>query len=377
MHLSYRRQLSKIKESPEGEGISYRAFECTSDSLKQTMRAMDSPDPKSWSVSSEYKDANFHESSQGVAHDGRYWYFTANGNKGRQGVFKYTTSMKLVKSLKLTDNMKLMRIDNIPFGGPHDYKPYKYPKFHHVGDPECYKDQIFLPMQGPHGFLTVHTSLDPSTVEWHPTPNIGDSHPWCAINPLNGMLYTSDFTGEDVNKGKYELILFAYHPETFDRAPDKDIRLQTPTFRVQGGCFSPDGILFLTSDAKIFKIALKTYTTEKVMTDASKQILENFMSKEMIERLSMGDHLDNIEQVRTSGIPLDPCITCYSPINGHFFGSIPIMREISLNSDQEVEGITYWERKERGKKTRLHVVLLENELGTDEVFFKHYSDSSK
>jgi hypothetical protein len=42
---------------------------------------------------------------------------------------------------------------------------------------------------------------------------------------------------------------------------------------------------------------------------------------------------------------------------------------------QEVEGITYWERLENGKKTYLHVVLLENELGTDEVFFKHYSNT--
>ena len=337
---------------------------------------MDSPQPKQWLVSSEYKNKDFHESSQGVAHDGTYWYFTANGNKGRQGVFKYSSSMKLIKALKLTHNQDLMTVSNVPTKVlKTNSDEFEYPSFGHVGDPECHKGTIYLPMQNPHGFLTVSTRLDASKVTWYPTEKIGDSHPWCAVNPLNEKLYTSSFLGEDLNKSEYNLTLYAYSLDTFEREPEFDIRLKTATVRVQGGCFSPNGTLFLTSDAKVTANHIRKLTRIHSSVKMVENILKDIIPEDFNDRLPKDKYTDNIKRVIASGVPLNPCITSYSPVNGHYFGSMPIMREISSMAKQEVEGITYWERLENGKKTYLHVVLLENELGTDEVFFKHYSNT--
>lgn len=374
MQLSYRKQLSIINESLTDEGVSYRNFESVSESLKKTMLAMGSPQPRKWSVTSEYKNSDFHESSQGVAHNGTHWFFTANGNKGRQGVFKYTTSMRFIKGLKLTGNSDLLHLRNVKtYKAMIKNKLVTLPKFGHVGDPECYKGTIYLPMQNPHGFLTMNTNLDASSVKWYPTPKIGDSHPWCAINPLNGKLYTSSFLGEDLNKSEYKLTLYAYNPDTCKREPDYDIHLKTATVRVQGGCFSPNGTLFLTSDAKETANHIRKSSKINSAKTLIEKIFDETVPGNLTVRLPRDKYTDNIKSVIASGVPLRPCITFYSPVNGHYFGFAPIMREISTMYKQEVEGITYWERLEKGKKTQLHVVLLENELGTDEVFFKHYS----
>lgn len=323
MNYSYRKQLTRIGEEFSG-AVSYRNFACVDKSLRQMMEGMNSPEPQKWSKSSEYNNSNFLESCQGVAHDGTYWYFTANGDNGRQGVFKYNQSMNQIKSLRFSGNINLRSI----------------PELGHVGDPDCYQGKIYIPIQNPHGFLVMDTSLSATSVNWFPTQKIGDSHPWCAVNPWNGMLYTSTFNGEkSLNDFDLYPKLFAYDRFTFQRKKSDDITLKVPTQRVQGGCFTENGKLFLTSDAK------------------------NFDGKKTVK----------FNRIKNLGTSLKPSITCYSVINGHYFGAIGIMRESGITYTQEVEGITYWAKKEKNRNTNLHVVLLENELGTDEVFFKHYA----
>lgn len=377
MQLNYRSYLSNIKESPAGKSISYNNFACKNKSLKKTMLAMASPKPHLWSVKSEFKEKDFLESCQGVANDNKYWYFTSNGNKGRQGIFKYTASMKRVKSLKFTGNEKLLNIKDIPTKIISiNNQKIEYPRFGHVGDPECYNDIIYVPIQNPHGFLTINTSLEASTVKWFPTQKMGDSHPWCAINPLNEKLYTSKFINEDLNKSEYKLTLYAYDSESIEREPEHDIELKIPTLRVQGGSFSPNGTLFLSSDAKYIARHLKKLIGFNSTMNIVQNLFEQFLPENLVDKIPKGKYSENIKNVIASGIPIHPCITCYSPINGHLFGTIKIMRESGLTYDQEVEGLTYWKRNVKGQNAQLHVVLLENEPGTDEVFFKHYSSNT-
>ncbi len=346
MNYSYRKHLDMIGEG-SSNAVSYRDFECVNESLKQTMLGMVSTKPEKWSKSSEYKNPNFLESCQGVAHDDRHWFFTANGDDGRQGIFKYDQNMKRIKELKFTGNRKLLAVPLMP-------AKKGLPYLDHVGDPECFEGKIYVPIQNPHGFLKMDTSLAISSVRWHPTPRIKDSHPWCAVNPWNGKIYTSDFTGEDLKKKNYKVVLFAYDRETFTRESDYDIQLKVPSFRVQGGCFSPSGHLFLSSDAK----------------------LKGDILTKMIKLRLQGKKLPrHLTQILKNDWPIEPCITMYSIVNGHYFGKTGIQRESGITFFQEVEGITYWDKKEKGKNTSLHAVLLENELGTDEVFFKHLSVS--
>ena len=353
MNYSYRKHLEMIGEG-SSNSVSYRNFECVSESLKRTMLGMASPKPEKWSKSSEYNNPNFLESCQGVAHDETHWFFTANGDDGRQGIFKYDQNMKKINELKFTGNKELISVSGIPTKKIVPSLPIEMPYFGHVGDPDCYNGKIYVPIQNPHGFLVMDTSLSVSSVRWYPTAKIGDSHPWCAIHPWNGKLFTSDFTGEDLNKKNYEVVLFAYNKETFTRESDYDIELKVPSFRIQGGCFSPSGHLFLSSDAK----------------------LKGEILKERVRLLLLGKKLPgHLTQILESDWPIEPCITVYSIVNGYYFGKIDIHRNSGITFFQEVEGITYWEKKEKRKNTSLHAVLLENELGTDEVFFKHFSAS--
>lgn len=339
MKYSFRKQLEVIGE--DSKPVFYRGFSCVHRSLLQTLEAMSSPMLHKWFKTSEYKNSSFLESCQGVTHDGRYWYFTANGNNGRQGVFKYDQSMKKVGGLKLTGNTDLLSVRNIPTVKI-PIREQLIPVIGHVGDLDCYDGKIYIPVQNPHGFLVMDTSLHSDSISWHPTEKIGDSHPWCAVNPWNDRLYTSKFNGTDDFEQK--TTLYAYDRKTFKREKRDDIPLKVPTHRVQGGCFSNDGKLFLTSDAKGYTLAATNHP--------------------------------KFHEIKNSGASLKPSITCYSVINGHYFGAIGIKRDSSLLFKQEVEGIAYWAKKENNKDTHLHLVLLENKLGTDEVFFKHFADSN-
>lgn len=196
MNHSYRKQLAIIGEKLS-RTVSYRSFACVRKSLRQMMEGMNSPEPQKWSKPSEYNNSSFLESCQGVTNDGTHWYFTANGNKGRQGIFMYDQSMKKIRSLKFSGNTDLLSIGNIP-KVTIPLTGQTIPVLGHVGDPNCYKGRIYVPIQKPHGFLVMDTSLSSASVNWYPTKRIGDSHPWCAVNPWNGRLYTSTFNGESL-----------------------------------------------------------------------------------------------------------------------------------------------------------------------------------
>ncbi len=340
--LSYINQCRNIGVSLTNGTISYRSFSCVLPSFKETVEAMQSPLPSQWQLSSEFKKNRFLESIQGVTHDGRYWYISANGNGTRkgQGIYKYDQRMNLIKMLDLSSKSDLIHI----------------PSLNHIGDLECYENKLYVPVQGPNGFLIVSTDLSESSMEWFQTDAIGDSHPWCAINRWNKNLYTSDFTGQIISKkvSDYELKLYAYDLDTMARNENSDIELQVPTLRVQGGCFTSDGYLFLSSDAYTYNdILLKIGA--KITTPQNK-----------------AKYLAILAELNETSIPLKPCITAYSIINGHYFGSISIQREKGATFHQEVEGLTYWPKNESGKSTKLHVIMLENQLNTDGVYFKHF-----
>lgn len=340
-----------ISDTPVDFPLAYRSFACVNSSLRTTMEAMKSPKPGQWRLHSEYKENRFLESVQGVTNDGQSWFITTNGkNSGAkkrqgQGIFKYDRSMNLLASLEISLNPDLQTLDNLP-----KQNGSELPYLDHLGDPDYYQGKIYIPVQHPHGFLVVDSSLNSNSIEWHVGEKIGDSHPWCAVNPWNHKLYTSDFNDFHPHQTDYSLNLLAYDTVEFKRAPDFDIPLQVPSFRVQGGCFSKQGHLFLSSDA---------FTKAKLL-------LEIGLSLENPEAIAI---LNDLTQ---TAIPFEPCITVYCIVNGYFFGHIPVHRESALTFKQELEGITYWSIPEDGKHTEIHMVMLENQLGTDGVYFKHF-----
>lgn len=138
--------------------------------------------------------------------------------------------------------------------------------------------------------------------------------PWCAINPWDGFLYTSTFDNVTFING------YSFDESTSTFVYKKSIELRKTSNGVQGGCFSKNGHLILSSN-------------------------------------STND------------------IRCYSVLNGVFLGSVAIQKENGILYSQEVEGVTTRENITYNKVfAQIHVILLENEEHSgDDIYFKHYS----
>ena len=157
--------------------------------------------------------------------------------------------------------------------------------------------------------------------------------PWCAINPWNGFLYSSKFgeppRWEEDPSGTGLGRLVDWDPVTevhcYDPADNFTHKrslpiMGEPLHKLQGGCFSTNGHLYLTSD--------------------------------------------HTQQIRA-----------YSALNGAFLGDKWVDYDKSgLTYTQEIEGICIAPVRYSEGDTYVHIVVLENEAtSSDDFFFKHYS----
>ena len=154
---------------------------------------------------------------QGVATDGFFWYLVSNGSKrlyqiGNDG--REITSFPLDAAQTRSSS--------------------------HAGAPGFHDGWLYVPVQNPHGVIKVRADFSAS--EWHPVAVSDDSFPWCAVNPLNGRLYTSLFPMHNDRK------LIAYDRNTLARCPADDIVIGPTSLdldRIQGGVFTPRGRVLL------------------------------------------------------------------------------------------------------------------------------------
>lgn len=123
------------------------------------------------------------------------------------------------------------------------------PGVDHLGDAEVHGDRIYVAMEGPDPARVGVFDLDLAFIGSAAVTAQGDSCPWCAVNPHDGLLYSSCFDADR---------LFAYERiadgESYVLRRCGDIALAdedgTPLrlVRVQGGAFTDEGHLFLSSD---------------------------------------------------------------------------------------------------------------------------------
>lgn len=136
-----------------------------------------------------YKDHPWTEECQGVATDGSYWYISSN-NSSRQGIYKFAPGMALK-----------------------DFFPTSRFGSGHLGAIDCYNDGtttwIYAALEQPNQVLIVDTTFKDARTSQLKDKDRGDppqgDFPWCAINPWNGWLYSSNFL--DVSE------VYAYDPK--------------------------------------------------------------------------------------------------------------------------------------------------------------------
>ena len=164
---------------------------------------------------------------QGVAHDSSHWY--------------------------MTNKVKLRKIPvRCDLGDPAACSasvgiPWQLRAYNHLGDLDYYDGRLYVPLEGSAPAIGVFDA-DLKYISHALLPSATDA-PWCAINPVNGHLYTSSFLASVVREhrmtwsGNNLTLTYVASIALRDNA-GKPLSLD----RVQGGAFSARGHLYLVSD---------------------------------------------------------------------------------------------------------------------------------
>ena len=305
---SLREHLKQIGEPRETPVAIPGDFHSAPRSLRAAMRSMLSPQLEDWRHvhTSTFENADWTEECQGLTTDGQNWYVSSN-NKNFRAIHKFTF-----------DFSRKLGVVELPRGAGN-----------HVGDIDYHDGIIYVPISEPKSSKKVwEISRDLETVRIasvsnDPDPGLG----WCAINPWNGYLYTS--------LGSYVKQIHAYDPSN-NYEYEGSLELDGPQLNgLQGGCFSTNGHLYLTSDLFVTKKYDKPPATKDIRG--------------------------------------------YSALNGAFLGS----RTVSYDHDpsswprvrEEMEGLALANASfGGGSLTHVHVVILDNDdLNLDDVFLQHFA----
>ena len=272
----------------------------------------------------------------GVCHDASNWYFTQDGK-----IWKFPVSHDLKDKCSSENASKGI---------------YKYSYGHHLGDIDCYNGYLFVPVSD-HGdpYVVVFSTSDihkPLAKNVMKLPNGGKFSDigWLAINPNNGLLFTSngyiqkdkpmyvysiDFNA--IRAGKNDFLKIYAQVNLRDEEGDDYVERGC----MQGGCFDNDNNLFLCNGY------YKNYANSK----------------------------GGITVYELPNIPNNPNGVVFARIKSRSNQSHAF--RFQFNSlGEEPEGITYWDL-DNGRspniRGQLHAIMIDNAgTGADDFYFKHY-----
>ena len=271
------------------------------------------------------RQLSWSDECQGVTNDGKNWFFTQKGSL-----------WKLPKHLDLNQNISEDTRGVKKVGIPEHLKSLGYD---HFGDIEYYKGKIFVPLEGKMPSKIV--VFDSQNLKF-----IGDADlnmaqgkaPWCAINPANGLLYSSHFDS---------YVLLAYR------------------FKFTGGNFFLQRVQ--SEDIRIFNTNRQLFTVKSIQGAVfSKTISRLYVvsDKNGLRGIGIID-LQTETLIKTVEIDYDP------DVDGApwAFG-------------EELEGITIWDLDMDDEAPEIdgnvHVIMIDN-VGRfeDDLYFKHFSFDSE
>lgn len=318
------------------------------------------------------RENGWSEEVNGVCHDENNWFFTQNGN-----LWKFPVTHDLNNSCKSANPLKGILEHKTTF---------------HLGDFDHYRGYLFVPVTGTgslKGTISnevlktekdrvvemANINLDRPQIFIFRADNLSyvrsvrirksdgnffESLGWLAINPRNGLLYTSDNTVSTRNNGKKGPI----HVYSIGSVNDREMLKLHSTLiladeysRVlelscmQGGCFDNDNYLHLSCG----------FVTNYKGLDPRKKDLDKFRDGISVFKVK--------EQIANGETDVAYRLSHSNHSNG--------FRYQFDGTGDEPEGITYWDL-DRNKKApningQLHAIMLNNAgKGDDDLFFKHF-----
>ncbi|UCE60653.1 MAG: hypothetical protein JSU63_02660 [Phycisphaerales bacterium] len=278
-------------------------------------------------------DANpgWHEDVQGVTHDDDYWFITQSveDDPGRQAIWKIPVGFALASAAVPGIN-GVRRVLMI------DYPALVAQGYWHFGDPSYYRFEgqgyLIVPVEFECWGIAIFNADTLALIGSAPlcTYQTGGV-PWCAVDPRNGLLYSSGYSAA-VWMNEYQVNWSELHQgqalelNHMRRVYWGDLNLILS--HVQGGVFSPSGeLLYIVADG------IHVFETE---------------TWRRIKQSTNGSGVFNYE---------------FSP---------------GFSEYEEPEGLTIWDLEDGRAPDvwgELHVLLLDNDVSADEIYFKHYRRS--
>lgn len=173
---------------------------------------------------------------QGIAHSASHW-FIANTHE--------------IARVPITSDLNAKS-----YGGPELHVGDIPGGCNHIGDPDYYSGELFIPLEGCDGgnwfggdrIAVYHIDAGGNfTFDRQLLLGNQDHAPWVAINPINGRMYSSDYDDPG------NTVVHVYNRNFTDGALIKGqlyrVFLPRHFHGVQGGTFDPDGNLYLTDHA--------------------------------------------------------------------------------------------------------------------------------
>jgi hypothetical protein len=326
--------------------FSYRSFYSRPNSLRQAIRWMDAP--QNWAqVSDVFRDDFWTDEVQGVAWDGANWIFSCNANQKKPGANDKALYV-FQGGQPLGDDNWLCRL--------------------------AYKD---VPQPSP----ATHAE--------------GDDH-WGQLTWYNGFLYVSHFWGEGPGKGRTNVVVFRDSGGVL--AYDRWVQLKPVQPSEGGGWFYPefqginpwDGLFYTCrggpnprefylhepefgrwKDKRVLKFAGGENQAIHVAEDSASLVVD-LPSDVQGACFSPNGHIYVACDARLRANTNCKAIACFSALNGHLMGIIPVLAE---DNGQELEGICHgnvsWAD---GRVAQVHAILLENrDVALDNIFLKSFA----
>ena len=293
------------------------------------------------------KDYDWADNVQGICHDDNYWYVTNGyGDSSKYGRISKFNISDIASSKKVATQ--------------------KFSKYH-FGDCDHYKGYIFVPVYEnlPCAEIWIFRTSDLALVHREPLPKPNkptenfEKMGWCAINPINGRLYTSFEEDNATVLTSFETNInnIATSAKVFTPSPDGKIYIYDKNgskmrkASMQGGTFDLYNNLYLNSgylDGKRDNQGIHVFKMTRVNSTTEMGVL---FAESVHKATSSNDFAYQFE----------PGSSTY----------------------EEPEGLTFWDLTTRSGitnsnlKTSLHALLLDNDelwgMGADDVYVKHYA----
>jgi hypothetical protein len=275
------------------------------------------------------------ENIQGVTHDGGHWFFTQT-----KALWKFPVAHDLNLAVAGPDPARGILRAGIPAA-------LADRGYDHFGDLDHYTYRtataatgyLFVPVEGgDRPAVAVFRPGDLRYLGHAPLPG-QSSAGWCAINPANRLLYSSNWTLTTVRRYRVDFAQLAQGAVALTRVSDVGLydeagaALALP--HVQGGAFRPDGG--------------RLYLVNGYLDDT--------------DRFKEG-----VQVFDAAGVRIARSTNGYGEFDYEYHPA----------DDEEPEGLTYWDLSDGrapGVRGVLHVLMLDNDgfWSADDLYFKHYA----